>query len=199
MRTRTFIRLETPRLILRRFRKSDLSSFMAYRNDPEVARYQSWESITRAGAQKFIAYHSRNRPGIPGKWFQFAVEIKADGVLAGDCALLVIKSRPRIGEVGYTFARAHQGRGLATEAVRAVVDFAFDTLHLHRMIATMDCRNARSMALTERLGMTREGHFIENAWFKGEWCDEYLYAVLREEWLGNRRSHRRSQNRRRGA
>ena len=188
-----FTRLETSRLILRRFRKSDLASFMAYRNDPEVARYQSWESISRPEAQRFIAQQSRNRPGIPGKWFQFAAEVKAEAELAGDCALLVIKATPRTGKIGYTFARAYQHRGLAAEAVRAVVDFAFDSLRLNRVIATMDCRNARSIALAERLEMRREGHFIQNAWFKGEWCDEYLYAVLREEWLRNRTLRRRRQ------
>jgi len=187
---RRFISLETPRLILRRFRDSDLASFMAYRNDPEVARYQSWESISRAEAAKFIAQQSRQRPGIPGKWFQFAAEVKAGGALAGDCALLVIPTTPltpalackTLGEIGYTFAREYQGIGLATEAARAVIDFAFDSLGLNRVIATTDCRNARSVALMERLGMRREGHFIHNAWFKGEWCDEYQYAVLREEW-----------------
>ncbi|MFZ0677227.1 GNAT family N-acetyltransferase, partial [Candidatus Binatus sp.] len=66
MSTGTFINLDTPRLILRRFRETDLASFMAYRNDREVARYQSWESITRAEATKFIAQQSRHRPGIPG-------------------------------------------------------------------------------------------------------------------------------------
>jgi len=155
---------------------------MAYRNDQEVARYQSWESISRAEAKKFIAEQSRRRPGIPGRWFQFAAEVKAGGALAGDCALLVIRSAPRIAEIGYTFARAYQGIGLATEAARAVVDFAFDSLEMNRVIATTDCRNASSVALLVRLGMRREGHFIHNAWFKGEWCDEYQYAVLRDEW-----------------
>jgi RimJ/RimL family protein N-acetyltransferase len=180
--TRTFINLETPRLILRRFRDSDLASFMAYRNDQEVARYQSWESISRAEAKKFITEQSRRRPGIPGRWFQFAAEVKAGGALAGDCALLVVRSAPRIAEIGYTFARAYQGIGLATEAARAVVDFAFDSLGMNRVIATTDCRNASSVALLVRLGMKREGHFIHNAWFKGEWCDEYQYAVQRDEW-----------------
>jgi RimJ/RimL family protein N-acetyltransferase len=155
---------------------------MAYRNDQEVARYQSWESISRAEAKKFIAEQSRRRPGIPGRWFQFAAEVKAGEALAGDCALLVVRSAPRIAEIGYTFARAYQGIGLATEAARAVVDFAFDSLGMNRVIATTDCRNDSSVALLVRLGMRREGHFIHNAWFKGEWCDEYQYAVLRDEW-----------------
>jgi RimJ/RimL family protein N-acetyltransferase len=180
--TRRFTNLETPRLILRRFRESDLLAFMAYRNDPEVARYQTWESITRAEAEKFISQQSRRRPGLPGKWFQLAAEVKAGGALAGDCALLIVKWAPRTGELGYTFARAYQHRGLATEAARSVVDFAFDSLKLDRVIATTDCRNAPSAALMERLGMRREGHFIRNIWFKGAWCDEYHYAVLRDEW-----------------
>ncbi|MGB9383061.1 GNAT family N-acetyltransferase [Candidatus Binatus sp.] len=182
MNPRSFISLDTPRLTLRRFQNSDLASFMAYRNDLEVARYQSWESITHAEATKFISQQSRTRPGIPGKWFQFAAELKADGELAGDCALLVIKTTPRVGEIGYTFARAYQHNGLAAEATRAVIDFAFGPLELNRVIATTDCRNAPSVALMERLGMKLAGHFIHNAWFKGEWCDEYQYAVLREDW-----------------
>lgn len=182
MNARTFISLGTPRLILRRFRASDLASFMAYRNDREVARYQSWESISRVEAAKFIAQQSRHRPGIPGKWFQFAAEVREGGALAGDCALLVIRTTPRIGEIGYTFARAYQHSGLAAEAARVVLDFAFDSLELRQMIATTDCRNAPSVALMERLGMKRAGHFIHNAWFKGEWCDEYQYSVSREDW-----------------
>src|SRR5258707_4234077 len=114
--------------ILRRFGDADLASFMAYRNDREIARYQSWESISRAEAVKFIGQQSRHRPGIPGKWFQFAAEVKAGGALAGDCALLVIRTTPRIGEIGYTFARVYQHTGLATEAARAGVDFSFDVL-----------------------------------------------------------------------
>ncbi|HYL58536.1 MAG TPA: GNAT family N-acetyltransferase [Candidatus Acidoferrales bacterium] len=187
-----FERLESPRLLIRRFRESDLASFMAYRNDPEVARYQSWESITRIEARKFIAQQIRNRPGVPGRWFQFAVELKDGGALAGDCALHVMKSAPRIAELGYSFARAYQHRGFATEAARAVVDYAFETLHLNRVIATTDCRNAPSVALLERLGMRREGHFIQNAWFKGAWCDEYQYAIVRDEWARRRKEHLRA-------
>lgn len=183
MKTQSFTTIETERLILRRFRASDLVSFMAYRNDPEVARYQTWESITRHEAVKFISEQSRRRPGIAGKWFQFAAEVKEGGMLTGDCALLVLKSAPRIGELGYTFARTYQGNGLATEAARAVVDYGFDSLGLNRIIATSDCRNRRSIALMERLSMRREGHFIQNLWFKGEWCDEFHYAVLRQEWM----------------
>jgi RimJ/RimL family protein N-acetyltransferase len=66
------------------------------------------------------------------------------------------------------------------------LDYAFDDLGLHRVAAIADCRNKPSWALLERVGMRREGHFLENVWFKGGWSDEYLYAVLKDEWLRKR-------------
>ena len=151
---------------------------MAYRNDLEVARYQSWESITHAEATKFISQQSRHSARDSRQVVSIRRGNQSGRKLAGDCALLVIKTTPRVGEIGYTFARAYQHSGLAAEAARAVIDFAFGALELNRVIATTDCRNAPSVALMERLGMKMAGHFIHNAWFKGEWCDEYQYAVL---------------------
>jgi RimJ/RimL family protein N-acetyltransferase len=89
-------------------------------------------------------------------------------------------------EIGFTFAREYQGRGLAREAAEAVLDYAFGVLELHRVTAVTDCENERSAALLGRLGMRREGHFVENIWFKGAWGSEYLYAMLREEWMARR-------------
>ena len=74
-----FTQLETPRLIIRRFQDRDLAAFVEYRNDPEVARYQGWNSISRPQAQSFIQELKKIEPGIPGQWFQFAVEHKASG------------------------------------------------------------------------------------------------------------------------
>jgi RimJ/RimL family protein N-acetyltransferase len=178
-----FTQLETPRLIIRRFQDTDLAAFVDYRNDPEVARYQGWDSISPPKAQSFIQVQKRIEPGIPGQWFQFAVESKASGELAGDCGLCVTVQDARQAQLGVTFARAHQGQGLATEAVTAVLDFAFINLDLHRVIAIVDAENTPSARLMERAGMRREGHFLKNAWFKEHWSDEYLYAVLQAEWL----------------
>lgn len=123
------------------------------------------------------------RPGVPGEWFQFAIESEETGALIGDCALRVDEREPYRAEIGFTLAREYQGRGLASEAVSRLLDYAFDVLGLHRVVAIADCRNAPSVALLERLGLRREGHFVENVWFKGGWADEYLYAVLKDEWL----------------
>ena len=178
-----FTRIESERLILRRFEDSDLTSFVAYRNDPEVARYQSWDSCNEREARAFIRGMGAARVGVPGEWFQFAIESTETGELIGDCALRVNKHEPYRAEIGFTLAREHQGRGFASEAVSRLLDYAFGVLGLHRVVAIADCRNESSWALLERIGMRREGHFLDSVWFKGEWSDEYLYAVLKGEWL----------------
>jgi RimJ/RimL family protein N-acetyltransferase len=181
-----FTTLETTRLRLRHFMDSDLTLFMAYRNDPEVARYQGWEGISEPEARAFIQEQKEVQPGVPGQWFQIAVELKETDMLVGDCALKIEEHDERQVEIGYTLSRAYQGRGIASEAVSCVLEYAFVTLGLHRVVAMTDCENVASVALLERLGLRREGHFRQNVWFKGKWGDEYLSAMLQEEWLNIR-------------
>jgi RimJ/RimL family protein N-acetyltransferase len=182
-----FTKLDSARLLLRRFKDSDVEPFLAYRNDPEVARYQSWETTSRVEALAFIEEQKALEPAIPGQWFQIALELKETGALIGDCAIKINEQDARQAEIGFTLSRQYQGKGFASEAVSRVLDYAFVQLSLHRVIAITDCENAQSVALLERLGMRREGHFIQNVWFKGKWGDEYLYAILKEEWLRRRR------------
>ncbi len=185
-----FTTLETPRLRLRHFTDADLAPFMAYRNDPQVARYQSWEGISEPEACAFLQEQKAIQPGVAGQWFQIAIELKETGALVGDCALKIEEYDARQAEIGYTLARAYQGRGIASEAVSCILDYTFMTLDLHRVIAITDCENAASVSLLERLGLRREGHFLQNVWFKGAWGDEYLYAILQEEWRNMRRTAR---------
>jgi RimJ/RimL family protein N-acetyltransferase len=67
--------------------------------------------------------------------------------------------------------------------VSRLLDYAFADLGMYRVVATADRQNAPSVALLERLGMRREGSFTRNVWFKGHWASEYLYAILKDEWL----------------
>lgn len=184
MKKAAFTSMESERLVLRRFTGADLKPFLTYLNDPLVARYQSWESYTEEQARKVIEVQRNLDPGEPGKWFTFAVEAKAEGALVGHVALKMQDQQQA--EIGFTFSRDYQGKGLAFEATTRVLDYVFTELGLHRVIAIADCENVRSASLLGRLGMRREGHFIQNVWFKGKWGDEYLYAVLREEWLRRR-------------
>ncbi|HEX5709343.1 MAG TPA: GNAT family protein [Pyrinomonadaceae bacterium] len=184
MNKAAFTPLESERVLLRRFTEADLPPFLAYLNDPLVARYQTWESYTEQQAKDVIEEQKNLEPGVPGRWFTFAVESKDGGLLIGHVALKMQDHQQA--EIGFTFSRASQGKGLAFEAAARVLSYVFTELKLHRVIAITDCENEKSIALLRRLGMRREGHFIQNIWFKGKWGDEYLYAILREEWLRER-------------
>src|SRR5581483_9815432 len=179
-----FQRLFSPRLMLRRFRESDLPVFCRYRSDPAIARYQSWTTFTEEDGKQFFAGQAKLHPDTPGTWFQFAIEQLESGGMIGDCALHTPAEPPGQVEIGFTLAPAHHGQGFATEAVMCLLDYVFGTLNKHRAIAITDARNFAAAQVLERVGMRREGHFRENVWFKGQWGDELLYAVLDREWRG---------------
>ena len=110
------------------------------------------------------------------------MELKRTQELVGDLGFRVEADGGQA-EVGYTLAREHWGKGYAAEAVSRLLDHAFRDAGLHRVYAVTDQENLPSIAVLERIGLRREGAFVQNAWFKGWWSSEYLYATLREEWL----------------
>ncbi len=183
--------LETDRLILRRPKAEDVPAMLTYRNDPEVARYQGWgASYSEEQARELIEGQQSLEPGTPGEWFQFAVEMRETGALVGDCAIRV-SSGLWNAEVGGTVAGPFQGHGIAIEAAARLIDFAFAELRVHRVVAVLDWRNARAMAVLARLGLRREAHFVESFETSEGWSDEYLYAILDREWRARRASENR--------
>jgi RimJ/RimL family protein N-acetyltransferase len=173
----------TERLRLRPFRAGDLPAFAGYRSTPEVARYQSWdETYSMDDAEQFLAEQRRVSFGEPGEWVQLAAADRASGELCGDCAVKVLSDQPATAEVGVTFAPAHQGSGLATEALAAVITKLFDDHDIHRIYAETDDRNTAVHRLFERLGFRCEARLVEADWFKDEWTTVLVYATLRREW-----------------
>jgi RimJ/RimL family protein N-acetyltransferase len=178
-----FTELAGPRVALRRFHLGDVATFVAYRSSEQVARFQSWDApYPREEGERFIREIARDHPDTAGEWFQFAVGLRATGQLIGDCAAMPQAGDPRQCEIGFTIAPDYQGRGYATEAVRLLLNYLFTERGKHRITAYCDPRNAASVALLERLGMRREGHLRESTWAKGQWTDDLVYGLLRDEW-----------------
>ncbi|CAE7216492.1 p20 [Symbiodinium natans] len=135
----------TERLRLRPFAEKDLESFAAYRRDPEVARFQSWdaEAYTLEKAKQLFET-SCQEFNVPGTWYQMAVADAETDELVGDCAIHFLEDGQQV-EIGYTLAREHQGKGFAREAVDSLVHFLFFVLKKRRIAATTDVLNARSV------------------------------------------------------
>ncbi|SDG93985.1 Protein N-acetyltransferase, RimJ/RimL family [Pelagibacterium luteolum] len=183
MVTMSYFPIETERLLLRQFRLSDVDATAAYEGLPEVARYCSWEPRTRRRIKELIPrWIAMDGLGAKSEGIQYAVVLKASGRQIGDCVLMFDDIAARQGQLGYVMDPAHQGRGYTTEAARAVLGVGFDRVGLHRISARCDTRNFASWRVMEKLSMRREAHFREHAIFKGEWDEEFVYAMLEDEW-----------------
>ena len=166
----------TERLILRRLHEKDIEALVAYRSDPEVARYQNWTQITEGEARGLIKAKRRTPFGIPGVWLQIAIALRETDALAGDIGVCASPDG-RSAEIGFTLSVGHQGKGFAAEAVGRVIKLLFDETGIESVEAVTDARNTPSIALLERLGMKLEK--TEEAWFKGETCHEHRFVMTR--------------------
>lgn len=175
--------IETQRLMLRKFKESDAVAFFEYRTNPQVALYQGegWIDYKLEQALEFAKEQMNFKPGIPNTWFQIAIELKCTGELIGDIGLHTLEDINQV-EIGFTLNPMYQNKGYGIEAVKCLIGYIFNVLNKHRVIAIADVRNQNSTKLLEKIGMRKEGHFIKNAWNKGEYTDEYLFAMLKEEW-----------------
>jgi len=115
-----------------------------------------------------------------------AAERKDDGRVIGDVSLTWTSAEHQQAEIGFVFHPEVAGRGYAREAATVVLELAFDRLSVHRVFGRTDARNAASVRLMQRLGMRQEAHLRENEWFKGEWGDEVVFAILDWEWAERR-------------
>ncbi len=179
--------IRTDRLVIRPWRPDDLDVYHRLFSDPEVARYHYYEPMDHEAARARLD-GLRSELSEPGHWINLAAENAASGEIVGDVGIGWMSDVHHQVDIGYSLLPAHQGRGYATEAATALVDLAFSHLDAHRVVGRLDARNTASARVLERLGMRREAHLIENEWVKGEWTDEFSYAVLADEWASRHRS-----------
>lgn len=173
--------IETERLVLRPYTEADFDALHALYSDASVARWlydgPSTVDETEARLRRKRDGHSLSEE----QGLSAAVELR-DGTYVGDVGLFYMApAQHRSIELGFSFAPAHQGNGYATEAARALVDWAF-SVGLHRVYGRLEPRNVASARVLEKLGMRREAHLVENEWVKGEWQSELVYAILEREW-----------------
>ncbi|MFK7969994.1 MAG: GNAT family N-acetyltransferase [Bacteroidia bacterium] len=161
--------------------ETDLGNFHRYRSNPEVTRYQGFGVLNKEECAEFIESQLGKLFGKPGEWVQYAIRLAAGGQLIGDCAIKLEEDDPRIAQVGITISHLEQGQGYGKEVLLGIMQFLFGEIGVHRIVETADADNAASIALLESCGFRKEGHFIENIFFKGAWGSEVQYAMLKRE------------------
>lgn len=173
--------LETPRLILRRITLRDARDIYEYGRDPEVARFVLWDAYTSVSeARSYIRFMIRKyHSGEPSSW---CIEWKETGEVIGTIGYMWIQHEHGSAEVGYSLSHPFWNRGIMTEALKAVLKYSFDSLHLNRIEAQHETLNPASGAVMRKCGMTREGTLRQRLLNKGKYVDVDLYAILRSEW-----------------
>jgi RimJ/RimL family protein N-acetyltransferase len=167
--------LLTPRLRLRPYREDDVAPMFGVFGDREVMRFSQSGGdptieVTAARIAKLIDHQAK---------FGFSlwvVEDRTTGEILGDCGLKQLEAGPEI-EVGYRFAKAHWGRGYATESAEASVRYGFHTLALPRIVAVVEPANVASCRVIEKIGLP----YRHQAPHYGRTMN--YYAADREEYL----------------
>jgi RimJ/RimL family protein N-acetyltransferase len=180
----TDLPIETQRLQLRQFQKSDLDAVMAYHALPDVQRYLDWKARDRVEVKAALdAMVKQNRLTRPGDIVHLAVTRKSDDLLIGQISLRWTDATAGQAEIRFIFSPFHRKQGYATEAVRAAMDFGFENFRFHRIFARCAGSNQASARLLKGIGMRLEAHYREHALFQGEWDEELHFAILDREWL----------------
>lgn len=174
--------LRTERLVLREFAPADWAATHAYQTDPRYLRFYDREGVSEREAQSFVAAFLLWQEEPVRSRVQLAVTLAATGELVGNVGLRRDTPGEPVADAGYEIAPAHWGRGYATEAARAMLDWGFGVWGLERVHAHCLAENAASAAVLRRLGMREEGRLREHERFKGRFWDVLLFGILRAEW-----------------
>jgi len=183
--------INTPRISLRPISEADVDAFYTVYSNPEVMRYWSTPPLpNRDAASRQIAdIHEGFKRHELLKW---AIALRNSDMLIGTATLFHPDFSNRRSEIGYALGRAHWGNGYMQEALKAVIDFAFEKLELHRIEADVDPRNTASIRTLERLGFQREGYLRERWQVNGEIQDALFFGLLRPEWKSGDNSTERA-------
>jgi ribosomal-protein-alanine N-acetyltransferase len=173
--------LHTERLRLRPVESTDAEDLWALHSDAHVLRY--WDSppwTDRSRADRFVA--ACRRMAEEGSGARPAVERASDGAFLGWVGLTGWNPDHRSARLGFVLGEAAWGHGYATEAARALLQWAFGALDLNRVQAEADTRNAASARVLDKLGFVHEGTLREDCVVNGDVSDSWVFGLLRRDW-----------------
>jgi ribosomal-protein-alanine N-acetyltransferase len=169
--------LPTERLRLRPVDETDADDLFALHSNPHVLRY--WDSPPWTGRERAELFITASRQmAETGTGVRLAVDRAPDGAFIGWCSLTRWNPDHRSASLSYCYGEAGWGHGYATEAARALLMWAYDTLDLNRVQAEADTRNAASARVLEKLGFVLEGTLREDCVVAGEVSDSWVFGLI---------------------
>ena len=185
MNKKNSIELTTKRILIRPISIEDKRALFEYRSNPDINKYLSFVPKNLEDIEHFIK-KCPSEFNLQGTWFQLVLVLKDSQKLIGDIGVhfLETETENKQVEIGYTLNPKFQNKGYAAEALHEIIDYLFTSLNKHRITASVDPMNERSIHLIEKLGFRREAHFKKSLFFHGEWVDDLVYALLAEDWRG---------------
>ncbi len=174
-------KLDTDRLILRRFVIEDAEDM--YRNwasDPEVTKFLTWPAHASADISRMLLNDWISRYET-GDYFNWAMEWKETGRVIGNISVVRLREDIDEAEIGYCMSRAFWGRGIMPEALKAVLDYLFDTAGMNRVAACHDVNNPKSGRVMEKAGMKLEGVLRQSGKNNQGICDAVWHAMIRSD------------------
>lgn len=174
--------IRTARLTLRPFTLDDLDDVYAYQCRPDVVRWMRGAGPRTREQSRASVTAMTGEDALRAEGDCLTLAVAADAGVIGSVELVWRSQVDRTAELGYVFHPDHGGRGLATEAAAALLDWGFGEFGLHRVYGRCHGRNEASARLMARLGMRQEARHVESYLFGGEWADQLVFAVLAREW-----------------
>ena len=169
---------------MRELRASDAASLFALLTTEEVSRFISPPPTTVEGFERFIAWTHRQRAA--GTYACFAVTVAGFDTAIG--IFQVRETEPGFGtaEWGFAIGSAFWGTGVFQDGAALVLDFAFETIGVHRLEARAAVKNGRGNGALQKLGAVQECVLRKSFLKNGEYLDQVLYAMLDTDWRGSR-------------
>lgn len=175
------VSIETERLILRRFAPEDAEDmYHHWASDPEVTRFLTWPPHASVEATRALLRHW-SQTYVDGGVFNWAIVWRESGRVIGSIAVVRLTEEIDAAEIGYCLSRAWWGRGIMPEALRAVEDYLFDTVHVNRISAGHDVNNPKSGRVMDKAGMKLEGILRQFGKNNQGICDMAIHAILRSD------------------
>jgi [ribosomal protein S5]-alanine N-acetyltransferase len=172
--------IETKRLILRKAVPEDAQDMLKYLSDQEVVKHMglnAFQSIEDA-MNEIQWYDSIREEGSGIRW---GIALKVNNSMIGSCGFLNIEAKHSRADVGYELSKDWWGKGIASEALEAVIQYGFVHLHLERIQALIEPENTASQKLVEAKGFHKEGLLRRYEYTNGKFDDLYMYSLLRNE------------------